>query len=132
MFIFSKFKAEGLLLACFVFLAGYAATAQTNPGYLINQQEINLKSGLALSELQQQETIMFSIKESASQAVYDKMVLYLARGNRPLAQQTLYFNKGTGMEISEILKIAMAGDRLVLELIPEKQGESTLTVVALY
>ena len=132
MLIFSKFKAMALLLACFIFLAGYAATAQTSPTYFLNEQQINERSGVSLNELQQQESVALSIEEGTAQANYAKLVLYLARGNRPLVQQILNLDKGNGMEIGEILKIAMAGDRLVLELIPNKQGESTLTVVSLY
>ena len=120
---------SGLLVLGLVF-ASFAAGAQ-QPVYKLNQQDINLKKGVELSAYQQAEAVVLSLNESGVNTEYDSVVLYLARGNRPLLKQTLELERGTSMDISRALELAEKGDRLVLEIFPKKEEKTKVTVVAL-
>ena len=125
---FSKCMLAGGVL----FMSAFAATAQTQPGFQLNQEEINLKTGVPLSALKQQEEVFLSLTEQGDAQPYDSLIVYLARGNRPLIKQTTNLTEHKSMEISQVLKSAREGDRLVLELVSNKRKEPYVSTVVFH
>ena len=132
MFKFFKTIARGLVVTSFLLIMSFVATAQNNPVYLLNQQEVNLKAGVSIAELLQEKDVALSLDEASVATGFDTLVVYLARGNRPLVQQKMQLGSHKSMEISRELQQAKSGDRLVLELIPKDEKESNVTTLFLF
>jgi hypothetical protein len=111
--------------------ASHALKAQCPPVYHLNQQVIDLEKGVALSVYQQMEAVALSFTATNVNTAYDSLVLYLARGNKPVVKQVVALEKEKSMDISSLLKQARSGDRLVMEIYPKKKKESLFTAVAL-
>jgi hypothetical protein len=126
-------KSLSAALCCLLFFAGLSVQAQQNPVYLLNSEAINLKTGISLASYQQSEEVVLSLAEPALLADYDALVVYLARGNRPLVKQEMSMQKHQQMSLQQLLKTARTGDRLVIELLKqETEGDGPVVTVFLY
>lgn len=116
-----------------LFFAGLTVQAQQQLTYLLNQEAVNQRTGVELAKYQQQERVLLGLDKHEGLVDYDSLVVYLARGNRPLVRKVMDLSQHQQMDISQVLKIANAGDRLVVELLrKEEETDESIAVIFLY
>lgn len=113
-----------LLLLALLLLGSSVSFAQGQTTLSLNDEKVNLRSGISLKEIQDLNKVSLKLENVDHDQVnaFEKVRIFLARGSRPLQMQK-YMQPEGELIVTELLRQAKAGDRLVIEIFGDNTSD---------
>lgn len=114
-----------LLLLALLLFSSSVCFAQGQTTLSLNDEKVNLRSGISFKEFQDLNKVSLKLENVDHEQLnaFAEVRIFLARGSRPLQMQK-YMQPEGELIVTELLRNAQAGDRLVIEFFGDNTSDT--------